>query len=138
MNTNFHERRISSTVVIIRKIYFTLLFLGVLGLVYLASGVSHVYGGKDIPGYLIFCLIVSIKYYGLRFRRTWVVPLILYASALGIIRILFTGVNAENGVIMVIGVPVFFMMVLFYAYQIYFFSRTDVNRFFGRKGLIFF
>lgn len=133
------EEKIIRNIRIIQKIYFAFLVLGVFSLIYLASGISDIRGRDSIPEFLILTLLVSAKYYGLRLKRRWVIPLILYSSALALISLILGGlVTTQNVPMGILSIALSSMLFGFYAYQVYFFSRRDVNLHFGKEGKIIF
>lgn len=71
-------------------------------------------------------------------KRRWVIPFILIFSALGslnsFLRILVPVDNIGSLFVKIIGI----LFLVFFVYQLYFFTCQNVKKYFGVKGRIFF
>lgn len=112
----------------IRYIYYILIVFtlgGVtLALQYWKSDFSiYIGAGVKVIAYILIC-------YGLLRLKQWVIPLALIVSALGIINEVFTlYIPSENSFGIIIKL-ICVLIICFYIYQIYFFRKKEIARFF--------
>lgn len=94
--------------------------------------------GADVRGYiedLISFPLYLLIIWGLKLRRSWVRPLICGVACFSVLQMLLATVSGEllkaaaNPVAAVFIYLFNGLFILFYAYQLYFFSRSDVKRF---------
>jgi hypothetical protein len=116
---------------IVYLILLVLALLGSIGLVLsLTSGVSAQNGFETL---LTLCL-TGLIYFGLRFRRAWVVHLVLICSTFGLVMTLFTLSRQAGDIVALVGKLFSCFIGLFCTYQMSLFSRKDVRTFFQDKG----
>ena len=102
------------------------------------ESIIAVSGGADVRGHIedvisfpIYLMIVL----GLKLKRSWVRPLICGTSCFFMLRMLIAMVSGDllNVAANPVAVAFIFLFnglfIFFYAYQIYFFSRSDVKEF---------
>lgn len=129
---------IESTLNKIRKVYFTLSLLGIFFIMFLLSGSSYKYGIKDIPFVLFSTLVYISIYWGLKKKKAWINLFIRFFSVISILTICFKSHSYQSMHKLIIFWVIAFILVLFYIYQIYFFSKREVRTFMKEKGVTFF
>ena len=125
------EGRIEEIVQRIQKIYLALALLGVISTLSSIFGQS---GLREISEDFFFLILLWIIYFGLRRRRSWIIPLVLIMSAYSCIRVLFVIFQPADDIVMLLGKILGVLLFLFFAYQINFFRKPEVRLFFGAKG----
>jgi len=83
-------------------------------------------------------LIDSLIFLGLRRKKHWVVVLIMICSALWLLYTLLSIFAPAADFRTLFQKFVAVALVLFYAYQINFFSKYEVKKFYGVKGFLIF
>lgn len=125
------EGRIEEIVLRIQKVYLTLAILGILGTLSSIFGQSNL---REISEYFVFLILLWIIYFGLRRRRSWIIPLVLIMSAYSCIRVLFVIFQPADDIIMLLSKILGVLLFFFFAYQINFFRKPQVRLLFGAKG----
>jgi hypothetical protein len=138
LNNNLPENKVHSIVIRIRVIYFVLACFGIIVVLYSASGISSMFGYREGLVSTLDVLIYSSIYFGLRHIRKWVVPLILIHSAFSLYCSLLLILHQADNITMILSKFIAMMLVLFYAYQILFFSKGEARNYFGSQGTIIF
>ncbi len=117
---------------IILAVLFFFAFVESIGAVIRGGDVRrHIEDLVSLPLYLLIA-------FGLKKQLSWVRPLICWVSCFSILRMLLVMVSedlmktAANPVAIVFVYLFNGVFILFYAYQLYFFSRSDVKAFFKR------
>jgi hypothetical protein len=106
----------------------------------LLAGGTKKHTTEELPevliGFVLFCSI----YYGLKRKRKWVIPFVLFLPAYQLFNYLFSTHEgtSEYLSIKIISAVIHFSVGLFYVYQIYFFSKKEVRRLFGVREQILF
>ncbi len=130
---NHRKNPVEVIIIRIRYIYYILIVFtlgGVaLALQFWKSDFSiYIGAGIKVLAYILIC-------YGLLRIKPWVIPLALIVSALGIINEVFAlYISAENSfgiIIKFIGV----LIICFYLYQIYFFRKKEIAKFFESENM---
>ena len=122
----------------IQRAYFVLICICVVGYISLLLKLSE--GAtvwKNLEG-IIPILIFLIIYIGLKLRKKWFVPFVLLVSILILINsslYIFQPIENMHGLFLKACAIMFF---IFFAYQMYFFSRKEVKAYFGVKETFFF
>ena len=118
-------------VIIIKRIYFALFILWAIGTLY--NFYAHSKIGEMLEGFICVILYIVI-YLGLRYRKDWVIHLVLITSAFSCfwfgIRIL---IPSEDITALISKFLIVFLL-FFFGYQILFFRKPEVRKFFGVKG----
>jgi hypothetical protein len=130
---------IDSVVQTIQKIYLVLIVLSVLGTLGLLLGMTPRLSALGPLAALQTSLVTAIEcviYLGLRWRRKWVITLVLIFSALSCATIFFNIMHPAEYMRELFSKLVGILLLLFYGYQIYFFRRKDVRERFGDKGTL--
>lgn len=122
----------------IRKVYFALICLGTLDVIFTLSGFSDSLPRREILQEIMSILLFLVVYIGLRLRREWLISLILLFSAWWLISTFLTSFQPAVDVPGLLSKIGGILLVLFYAYQLYFFSRREVKSYFGVKEVILF
>ena len=118
-------------VVIVRRVYLALVILlaiNTLTSVFVLSNIR-----KMLEGFIFF-IVYGVIYFGLRYMKDWVIQLVLITSAFScfwfVIRILIPSVDITALIFKLLAG----LLVFFFGYQIAFFRKPEVRRFFGAKG----
>ncbi|MFH1113532.1 MAG: PDZ domain-containing protein [Pseudomonadota bacterium] len=102
---------------------------------------SHLMEWKGIwdvlPG-LSFGILYGLVYVGLRYRKEWVVTLILIFSAVSCLRFFILVMSPGENIRMMLAKVFGLALLLFFAYNIMFFRRARVRMLFGDKGTLVF
>jgi hypothetical protein len=134
----FQEDKIESIVNKIQKVYFIFICFGIFSVIYISLGLSEKFGGKKSLELIISLIVFLTIYFGLRLRKKWVIPFILIMSAFAVFRELIAILQTAEGIGLLIGKFISVMLLLFYAYQINFFSKREVKTFFKSQGIVLF
>ena len=129
------EDKLSSTLNKINKIYLILICLGLLYVIYTASGISVKFGHKESVQGLFGLILNSVTFLGIKFRKRWVVPYVLIISAFSFIALLITILRPADQLSILIGKLSGVFLLFFYAYQIRFFSKREVKKLFEAQGV---
>ena len=128
---------IESIVSVVRKIYMFLLIVAIIAVV---SAITEMYSDTvEFKGRVLLHIIIYLSiYWGLRNKSNWVMPFILIISAFGFLLSLIEVLSpAENASALFKKIAdVFF--ILFFGYQMVFFSSSNVRKYFGAKGKVIF
>ncbi|MEK6742707.1 MAG: hypothetical protein AABZ15_03810 [Nitrospirota bacterium] len=118
----------------IRKVYLVLVWFTGLYLVFnIFKVIDPLSRGKMLEMGLTFSIFIIICR-GLKVRAHWLIPLILISSAYNLFSVFFNSMEPAKDIAEIIAKPVGMLLVLFYAYQLIFFSKTEVKSLFGAKG----
>ena len=123
------------TILRLQKIYLALAILGVLG------ALSELFGQpslREISEDFVFLLVFWGVYFGLRRRRSWVIPLVLITSAFSCIRFLFFILQPAVDVMMLLSKILACLLLLFFAWQIVSFLKPELRLLFGDKDQVLF
>ena len=131
------EIRIDTIVRRIRRVYAFLIIMDLFLLFGLARHANEPVLNEAIER-LIMLTLHSFLYFGLSEKKPWVIHLILICSLFGIIYGLIPILEPSSNFIRVLGKAIACLLVLFYAYQLSFFSKREVKAFFQEKGMILF
>lgn len=119
----------------IRRVY---LVLSVMASIAAFSHLLEWKGIWDVLPDVLLGTLYGLVYVGLRFRKEWVVTLILIFSALSCLGLLLLVMSPADGIRMILGKVFCLALFLFFAYNIMFFRRARVRMFFGNKGTLVF
>ncbi|SPF36811.1 conserved membrane hypothetical protein [Syntrophobacter sp. SbD1] len=121
--------RIGKIVLLIRRVYLTLIWgfgLAIPGFLY----------RLELPktDWVLHFFILNVIYFGLRDRKHWVVQLVLIKSLTscwwGILKLFEPAENVNMLIYKILGA----LSIYFFAYQVAFFTTSEVKRFFGDSG----
>jgi hypothetical protein len=120
----------------LQKIYLIFLCLGIpVAIAYLFTGrYSQV---ENLQGFLNI-LMYSLISFGLQRKKHWVVVLVLICCAFWMLHTLLSIFAPAADLRTLFQKFVAVGLVLFYAYQINFFSKYEVKKFYGTRGFIIF
>ena len=127
------EGAIKRTVLRIQRAY---LVLGVLAIV---SGIVTLFDEpnlRDSWETAIYLLVYGTVYLGLRHRKKWVIPLVLFFSAVSSVWEAAAVLCPAEDVEAVLGKVLNGLLLMFFVYQFLFFSRREVRLFFDSRGRI--
>lgn len=134
---NLKENEIEIRVATIRKIYLTLIVIGIIVLPikwreFLSEDITKI-------GQIFFYFIVYTSiYFGLKNKRNWVIMFILFVSALGfLLGCLYVFCPANTLAELAEKISGIFFL-LFFGYQLIFFTGKNVRTYYGVKGRIIF
>ena len=134
---NLNETEIEKKIFALRKIYFVLLLIGFVALLFkLGKVMSGDFNGvgEIILYFIIYCTI----YLGMRRKKKWLIPFILISSSFGILRGCLGVLSPADNVEALLGKFLGVFFLLFFGYQLTFFSNQSVKNYFGVKGRIIF
>lgn len=127
---------IESRLGILRKIYLSFSILGFSGIIYLLLGLSRKYGLNALPKLSLFLIWNLIIYSGLKRKKVWVNPLIKFYAVMTVLTLVVARNNHYQNTGSLTGNWLInFSMALFCFYQLYFFSRKDVEQYMHDKGV---
>jgi hypothetical protein len=133
-SSRIEENKIFSTIDFFRKIYVGLIFVQILQIVFSLAGLSDDSNASETIVYF-FALLIDISiYYGLKKKREWVISLVLFSSAIIILRGILMSASVVNNIVELIGKFFVFVLILFAVYQIFFFTKKEVKKVFSDKG----
>ena len=119
----------------IQKIYLALFIIFFLKTL---SSFSKQVGYRVIGENLISLFLFGTVYYGLRRKRSWVIPLALIYSAYSVFWRFVEIFQPVNGFSMLIQKVFSALLLLFFAYQLKLFVKQEVNSFFGSRDRVIF
>ena len=123
----FPEKHIRIIVSLLQKFYL-ILTLGILLTTPVIFIVKGVFSATDF----ISIFIGATIYLGLKMRKFWIVPVKVILSSLGLISVLFY--QPKNVLLLVIKL----FIIALTSFEIYFFTRKEVRKYFKAKGLFLF
>lgn len=130
--------KIEVRVRIIRRVYLALTILALAGVLYSLLRLSATNSAKDKIEFLVTALFYLVIYIGLEGKKSWIIPFVLIVSAFGLFREFLSMLHPSETSKEIIGKIVHLFMFAFFWYQLQFFSKSTVKKFFGSKGLVFF
>lgn len=128
----FSDKNIKLIVSILKFLYSVLLVI-----IILLLSISFILGIVDrininLFNEVVYLLINTAYVVGLNYRKPWLIPIILFFSTFGIIgTIVFKPLDSIELVVKILSFALG-------AFQIYFFTRKEVRKYFGVKGLFLF
>lgn len=136
------DSRIELIVNRIQKIYFIIVCS--LAIAVFFNGIESASEVMVKPDYketlqgLLSLIMNSLIYFGLRFRNQWVIPLILISASYLLIMSMLSFIQPADNALMLASKIIIATVVLFCAYQIYFFQKREVKSYFRTKGVAIF
>ncbi len=138
MNEAKIKSRLISRLIFFKEVYFLSTLLSVFAIFYLLSGLSIKYKrGVPLEFLLISFIGISI-YFGLKFKKNWVINIILIYSSFAVINLFLFSFQLSDQVSIIFYKLVGFIFLFFHVYQIYFFSSREVKILFKERGTPFF
>ncbi len=125
-----NEANIKSKLIFFKEVYFLFAFLTILITLYSLSGFSIKFKREISLEFLLVFFIHTSIYFGLKFRKKWVVNVILISSSYSLISRFLFSFQLSNEVTIIFYKLVAFIFLFFDVYQIYFFSKRGVKFFF--------
>ena len=89
---------------------------------------------KDILMFSIYLIL----YLGLRYRQKWVVPFALLISAFGVFRMLLFILSPIESLQFILAKIFGVLLIMFFGYQLLFFSKGEVRKYFQSEGTVLF
>jgi hypothetical protein len=132
------DNQIARRVRIIQRVYIVLACLAMLSFISGITRSSKKESFEYIGNSLIFTFTYIAAYIGLKRQRNWVIPLILITSILVFAQTLFAIIEPAVNITAFMAKVIQFLILFFYWYQAFFFSRQEVKQYFGSKGTIMF
>lgn len=134
--------KIESIVIKIKKIYLFLICLYIVLIVIAILAPLNQYDIKnkiESTYKLTYNFIIFLALYiGLPKRKKWIIPLILFFSSLGFLATLIDILHPAESLSRIAEKVIGLLVFLFFGYQIHFFSKAEVKKFFRTKGSILF
>ena len=117
--------------------YFLLLIIGVIVLLFT---IREVGAGEfwKIAKLIVYFMIVGSILWGLRIKSRWVIPFILIISAFGVLNCFLNMFSPAENIEDLFVKLIVFLFLVFFAYQLKFFTCKSVKSYFDVKGHIFF
>ena len=122
----------------IQKIYLLLASWGTLSVLLNVTDFTDPISRRDGLESVVVIVMLFCIYIGLRARAEWVVSLILFFSAFGLFTAYLNGIQQAETVKDLVSKLVKAMYILFYTYQLIFFSKNSVKHIFGATGTVIF
>jgi hypothetical protein len=130
---------IESVVQTIQRVYLLFAVLGVIGSLGVLAGLTlRLQSFEDLVQVLFLTALDGTIYLGLRWRKKWVIALVLIFSALNIIACIANILHPAEDTMALLGKLVAIFFLAFYGYQIYFFRKAGVRSRFGDRGVLVF
>lgn len=129
VSTFMGASHVSRVVGALQTIYVLVLLLGVGGIVLATKGSVH-YPPEVWASFALGLEGYALTYLGLRLRKPWVVPLIVWESAYLMTPCLS---KPPEGLVAVVAIRAVSALAL---YQLWFFSRPATRRYFGAEGTV--
>ena len=130
--------KIETIVIKIQKIYLFLTCLGFILTVFVIFDLLSQYGTKEGIELTFASIIYFALYLGLAKRKKWIIPFVLFAAAIGFFRELIYILHPAESLSKIAEKVISVLILLFYGYQIHFFSKTEVKKFSRTKGSVIF
>ncbi len=122
----FSEKQIISIVAIFKYLNLSMIILAIL-----LTFLSLVINKFSLS--ILFALVPAAAFYsGFKYRQPWIIPVMILLGSFGTISYLFLG---ANGTLQVIVKNLALFVSLF---QLYFFSRKEVRKYFRSRGIYLF
>ena len=139
MKTNIKtEDKIITIINRIRRFYFVMICLGALDVIFNLSGISEGLPRREILQAIMDLFLYLIIYIGLKQRKGWLIPLILLSSAWWLISTFLTAFQPAVDAPGLLAKAGGILLVLFFSYQLRFFSRREVKSYFDTREIILF
>jgi len=122
----------------ISKVYFVLVCFGIIITISDGTGISENVPKTETWQGVINTLLYVTIYLGLRSKRKWLIPLILFASAWFLLSSFLSTFQPAVDIMGLVSKAVGIIIILFFAYQMHFFSKKEVKMHFGLEGTVFF
>ena len=119
-------------IVIVQRIY---LFLIIILLLSILATLLESMNNPEAWEVVIQIIIYSVIYWGLRNRKSWVVPLIIIASVLSLILTFIGLVSPAENFQDLLGKIYSVAFISFLIYQLWLFQKREVKSLFGYIGL---
>ena len=135
--SNLQDIQIERRIVSLRKIYFVLLLLGGITV---SMKWRQVFSKdlKEIAEIALQLIIYASIYIGLKRRNNWVIAFILIVSAFGFIWGFFYVYSPAQTFTEFIKKMGGIFLLIFFGYQLIFFTSQNVRKYYGIKGRIIF
>ncbi|MDH4242037.1 MAG: hypothetical protein OEW48_20950 [Phycisphaerae bacterium] len=134
-----NEEKIKSRIKLFERCYLLLIVLTVALLLYGIAILVEYDTFEYIFGPALFLYIYIMIYIGLRCTKQWVASLILFTSAFGMLTVLFGLADTyDSPTEFAIYRAIDFAFMALFVYQMIFFSRRNVRRYFKATSRTFF
>ena len=130
----FSEKQITTIINVLKKIYLALLSLAVFGTISVLSlyVISRDLLLHHLLTFSVSSIVTALLLQGLKTRKSWIAPTIVFLSVFTAIGSLLTSpADLLQSFARIFG----FALA---AFQIYFFSRKEVRKYFGTQGTVLF
>jgi hypothetical protein len=131
IDVSIETDKIFSRINLLCKIYAGLIIISIILIISSLTGLLY---GKSTSETLViaFGLLVDISiYYGLRKKREWVISLVLFSSAIIMLRGILMSGSVVNDLAELVEKYMAFAWIFFAAYQIFFFTKKEVKKVFS-------
>lgn len=124
---NFSDKNIRKVVSVLKGFY-----LFIMVILIILTSFLYLYGGRFRMEALIGIVFTGVVYIGLKNKQPWVISVIVYSASLGLISQL---INSPNNTIKLAAKILGSALTIF---EIYFFTRKEVKKYFGVKSIFLF
>jgi hypothetical protein len=127
--------RIKRRISVVQKIYLVIIIFIGLGLM------SNIFRQKqpgEIAESITAIAIYGLIYYGIKFKKSWVVHYTLIISAFSCFWYFLCIIYPAKSVYELFSKVIYCLLLLFFGYQLKFFRKKEINLFFKTKGQILF
>ena len=135
------NNKIDSIVNKIQGVYLFFVCFFVFSVIWVVLGSLRKYDriviNKSLEEFWMFPLDL-ILFLGLKYRKKWVVPFVLLVSAFGVFRMLLFILSPVESWQFILAKIFGLLGILFYGYQLRFFTKPEVRKFFQSEGLVIF
>ena len=135
---SFSDKKIKTIVLLLQRFYFIVFILLVslfLLLVFLLITGNFQSRQPILPMFIQSIptyIICGVFYFGLKNKRYWIIPVAMLSNTYGLLSILFS--SPKNLLYLIVKIFTLSLTV----FELYFFSRKEVRKYFKSKGLFLF
>jgi hypothetical protein len=127
--------KIERIVTLIQRAYLAFAVLGVVGLL---SYLLRWPGVGAVLQVALFGTLDGVAYFGLRYRKSWAITLVLIISIFGCLGMFVQILQPADEIKALLAKVLRVLILLFFAYQIYFFRKPEVRTLFADRGYLVF
>ena len=132
------ENRILLTLNVIERIYCILVILGIGHVVWTALNLSGIFERQEVYVSLLTVVFDCLILWGLKVKKEWIVQFIIIISAFMLFKLALIIAQPATDHIYLAGKALSLFLFIFYGYQILFFSKYEVRKYFEAEGVTIF
>jgi hypothetical protein len=130
------NEEIAIRIKLLQNVYLLFLCIGLFALIYALVNPPAKIPSKDSPAAILALYVLFFAYYGLKKKREWAIPLLLFISAIMLFKGLMSVLESGQGLASLFWKLLEVGSVFFSAYQIGFFQKQEVKDYLGNEGKI--